>query len=198
MGRDGRRIDHAPSGPRREWRRRGRRRTPPLGAALARAAGIGAAPMGGARRSRDAAGRVGRGTLPGRLPSLRAGRGSRGRGRAASARTMATARPTYRRRPPRGGKELMGGQRNDGARAGSLGAYDSRTRAQGRRASAAFIGCAPPAEICPAACQMPPPGISLRKSHFFSELVCIVPYANYSLKTCFCARPKRNAWGWAH
>ena len=66
---------HAPSGPRREWRRRGRRRTPPLGAALARAAGIGAAPTGGARRRRDAAGRVGRGTQPGRLPSLRAGWG---------------------------------------------------------------------------------------------------------------------------
>lgn len=33
------------------------------------------APTGGARRRRDAAGRVGRGTQPGRLPSLRAGWG---------------------------------------------------------------------------------------------------------------------------
>lgn len=48
---------------------------PAVGGGACPLAGIGAAPMGGARRRRDAAGRVGRGTQPGRLPSLRAGRG---------------------------------------------------------------------------------------------------------------------------
>lgn len=48
--------ERAHQGPRREWRRRGRRRTPPLGAALA-PKGHWSRPHGGARRSRDAAGR---------------------------------------------------------------------------------------------------------------------------------------------
>ena len=80
MGRGGRPQGASTRGPRREWRRRGRRRTPPLGAALAREAGIGAATMGGARRRRDAAGRrAGRAETP---PPAAEGWRARGRGAA--------------------------------------------------------------------------------------------------------------------
>lgn len=54
---------HAPSGPRREWRRRGRRRTPPLGAALARLRALEPPPWAGraaAGPPRAASGGVGR------------------------------------------------------------------------------------------------------------------------------------------
>lgn len=167
----------APSGPRREWRRRGRRRTPPLGAALARLRALEPPPPAGrdaAGTPRAASGGVGR--LAASLPCMRDG-GRCGRGRGAAARTMATARPIHRRRPPRG-RRIAGwvGMIALRARAGRIGAHAGRTR--GPRA-AAYLGRdverikrRPPAEFCEA---------KLFAKNFFCEMM---PY----LHECICAR----------
>lgn len=93
----------------------------------------------------------------------------RGRGRGAAARTMATARPIHRRRPPRG-RRIAGwvGTIALRARAGRIGAHAGRTR--GPRA-AAYLGRdeerikrRPPAEFCEA---------KLFAKNFFCEMMPI-------------------------
>ena len=142
---------------------------PAVGGGACPLAGIGAAPTGGARRRRDAAGRVGRGRTIGRLPSLRAGRGTQRARTGRTGRTMATARPIHRRRPPRG-RRIAGwvGTIALRARAGRIGAHAGRTR--GPRA-AAYLGRdeerikrRPPAEFCEA---------KLFAKNFFCEMMPI-------------------------
>lgn len=81
--------------------------------------------MGGARRRRDAAGRVGRGRQTGRLPSLRAGRGTprarTGRSGAHDGHGAANSPPEAATRETDG---WMGGQRNDWTRTGRFDAHD--------------------------------------------------------------------------
>ena len=164
-GRDGRPQGARTRGPRREWRRRGRRRTPPLAAALAREAGIGAAAMAG----RAAAGTpraAERGGQRRRLPAV-ACLVTSGRWDArpqARVRAMATARPIPRlieRKQPKGGH---GGA---GTRAGSRYASERWTRGQGSARFRCLMAARATAEIGRAACLKPPPGLSLSKSPFF-------------------------------
>lgn len=157
--------ERAHQGPRREWRRRGRRRTPPLGAALA-PKGHWSRPHGGARRSRDAAGRRAGHEAATPSPSLSrlVTSGRRGAGTPATLPAMATARPIPRlieRKQPKGGH---GGA---GTRAGSRYASECWTRGQGSARFRCHMAARATAEMGRAACLMPPPGLSLSKSPFF-------------------------------
>lgn len=139
--------------------------------------GIGAATMGGPRRRRDAAGRVGRGRTIGRLPSLRAGRGTQRARTGRTGRTMATARPIHRRRPPRGSSEA-GWVGNGTTGRGRGASMRMMATARGPRA-AAYPGRdeernkrRPPAEFCEA---------KLFAKNFFCEMMPIQ-------HECICAR----------
>lgn len=150
---------------------------PAVGGGACPLAGIGAATMGGARRRRDAAGRVGRGRTIGRLPSLRAGRGTQRARTGRTGRTMATARPIHRRRPPRGRRRAawVGNGTTGRGRGASM---RMMATARGPRA-AAYPGCdeernkrRPPAEFCEA---------KLFAKNFFCEMMPIQ-------HECICAR----------
>lgn len=175
----------AHQGPRREWRRRGRRRTPTLAAALARPRALGRR-HGGARRSRDAAGRrAGRADTP---PPPVACLVTSGRWDArppARARAMATARPIHRRRPPRGRRraEWVG---NGTTGRGRKPRRDERwTRGQGSARFCCPMAARATAEIGRAACLMPPTGLSLRKSLFFCESAALVARATIRKRSAF-------------
>ena len=185
----------ATRGPRREWRRRGRRRTPTLAAALAHPRALGRR-HGGARRSRDAAGRrAGRAETP---PSPVACLVTSGRWDArppARARAMATARPmaarralrgrrraewvgngtTGRGRKPRRGRALDAGPRERALLLPYGSARDRRDRPGG----------VPNAADWPIFAQKP---FLLRKR----SASCA---SNYSQKIGFCASPKRKLGG---
>lgn len=98
---------------------------PAVGGGACPLAGIGAAPTGGARRRRDAAGRVGRGRTIGRLPPLHAGRGTlrarTGRIDARDGYGAANSPPEAATRETEG---RVGGQRNDWTRTGRIDAHD--------------------------------------------------------------------------
>ena len=166
---------------------------PAVGGGACPPAGIGAAPMGGARRRRDAAGRrAGRADTP---PPAAEGWRARGRGLPARARAMATARPmaarralrgrrraewvgngtTGRGRKPRRGRALDAGPRERALLLPYGSARDRRDRPGG----------VPNAADWPIFAQKP---FLLRKR----SASCA---SNYSQKIGFCASPKRKLGG---
>lgn len=175
--------ERAHQGPRREWRRRGRRRTPPLGAALA-PKGHWSRPHGGARRSRDAAGRRAghEAATPSPSPSPFGDQRTQGRGNAGDVAGDGQARPIPRQIEH---KQPKGGHGGAGTRAGGRCASERWTRGQGSARFRCPMAARATAEMGRAACLKPPPGLSLSKSPFFCESEALVARATIRKRLAF-------------
>lgn len=146
--------------------------------------GIGAAPMGGARRSRDAAGRRAghEAATPSPSPSPFGDQRTQGRGNAGDVAGDGQARPIPRQIEH---KQPKGGHGGAGTRAGGRCASERWTRGQGSARFRCPMAARATAEMGRAACLKPPPGLSLSKSPFFCESEALVARATIRKRLAF-------------